>query len=212
MQDLARLAAPVFYAARRARRSRLPISGGCAQQRCIKVSCPCEPRPVRVGRRTRPRDARRVEAHRATLSAKGLRLKAAPYVPDAEVFVGLGDGWVPAKKGRRGRKAVRVMHRGRRVRAHALPPVPRRGPEPQDIGGGVLFVFLGVVATSTDPQEPLRIVKVHPLHHGRAACGAARAFWRSFTLSAVGLAAAPDAALIEISDDLGPPRGCARLD
>ena len=125
-QDLARRAAPVCYAIRKARLSPSPLTRTFAT-----ASASAQVRPAAKGapvrsRCTRPRDALRADLHRARLAAKGLRCKAAPFVPNDYIFEGPGPGWVPAKRGRMGRKALRAVHRGRENRLHALPSVPRR--------------------------------------------------------------------------------------
>ena len=79
--------------------------------------------PARA-RPTRPRDLRRAAAHHSRLAAVGLRRWAPPFVP-VDVPVGDGAGYVPGRRGRRGRKAQVPLHRGRGARPHAL-PTPRR--------------------------------------------------------------------------------------
>ena len=206
---LARLAAPIFYAARRARLPRLPLRGdvgskvgrsdprpsvmprpdpgaagpslaaaadprpsvaprrdpgangppqGTAAGRCAGAPRPAagalgpppraagDPRPLvvappdlgaigppgrRRGRRrprgeTRPRDARRAAAHAAQLSARGLRRRAPAFVPGVYVHADAGTGYVPARRGRPGRRALAALHPGRERRLHALPRVPNR--------------------------------------------------------------------------------------
>ena len=102
LQELARLAAPVCYALRKARSSRRLAA---EERQCCPAAPLMQLRCLSSARRTRPRDARRVDAHRAKLSAQGLRRKAPPFVPKDYIFMGPGPGWVPAKRGRRGRKA-----------------------------------------------------------------------------------------------------------
>ena len=126
-RELARRAAPVCYALRKARLPRLPLRcGGSAERDAALPEQDVGNVLVRTARRIRPRDARRVDAHRVRLAARGLRCKAPPFVPKDYIFVGPGDGWVPANRCRKGRKALRAAHRGRDARPHALPPVARR--------------------------------------------------------------------------------------
>ena len=124
-QELARLAAPVCYAFRKARGARRLVVD--AKERQCRLAVPqSQPCSHTSALRVRPRDAQRVDDHRAKLAAKGLRCKAPPFVPKDYIFLDPGSGWVPAKRGRRGRKALRAVHRGRKDRLHALPSVPRR--------------------------------------------------------------------------------------
>ena len=111
-RELARRAAPVCYALRKARLPRLPLRcGGSAERDAAQPEQDVGNVLVRTARRIRPRDARRVDAHRARLAARGLRCKAPPFVPRDYIFDGPGDGSVPAKRGRKGRKALRAAHR-----------------------------------------------------------------------------------------------------
>ena len=126
LQELARRAASACYAIRKARLPRFPLRT-CAGT--VSASAPSRLETPFISARngrTRPRDALRADAHQARLAAKGLRCKALPFVPKDYIFEGPGPGWVPAKRGRKGRKALRAVHRGRKDRLHALPPVPRR--------------------------------------------------------------------------------------
>ena len=97
-RELARRAAPVCYALRKARLPRLPLRcGGSAERDAALPEQDVGNVLVRTARRIRPRDARRVDAHRARLAARGLRCKAPPFVPRDYIFDGPGDGSVPAK-------------------------------------------------------------------------------------------------------------------
>ena len=65
---------------------------------------------VRTSRRIRPRDARRVDAHRVRLAARGLRCKAPPFVPKDCIFVGPGDGsagFVQIEAGKAGKRGLK---------------------------------------------------------------------------------------------------------
>ena len=111
-QELARLAAPVCYALRNARGSRRRVA---KERQCCPAVPQMQPSSPSSARRIRPRDAKRVDAHRAKLSAEGLRCKAPPFVPKDYIFLGPGPGWMPAKRGRRGRKALRAAHRDEKI-------------------------------------------------------------------------------------------------
>ena len=133
-QELARVVAPVCYALRKARGLRPPATNRCAKARlAAEPRCPTAPRPqfhsASSAGRTRPRDARRADVRHARLSAKGLRCKALRFVPKDYIFLGPGPGWVPAKRGRRGRKGLRPVHQGRKDRFQTLPSAPRRHAE-----------------------------------------------------------------------------------
>ena len=97
-QDLARLAAAFGYALLKNRSPREPLrrTNSAAGAATCEVQAVARSSSLKVSK-TRTRDARRVDAHRARLSARGLRIKAAPFIPRDYVFVGPGLGWVPAK-------------------------------------------------------------------------------------------------------------------
>ena len=87
-------------------------------------------RVFRRGRRrprgtTRPRDARRAAAHQSWLSSRGLRKRAPAFVPGVYVHADTGTGYVPARQGRPGRRALVALHPGREQRRHAVPHAPR---------------------------------------------------------------------------------------
>ena len=109
-RELARRAAPVCYALRKARLPRLPLRCGDSAER--DAALPEQDVGnvlVRTARRIRPRDARRVDAHRVRLAARGLRCKAPPFVPKDYIFVGPGDGsagFVQIEAGKAGKRCV----------------------------------------------------------------------------------------------------------
>ena len=159
--ELARRAAPVCYALRKARRPRLPSRCGDSRS--------CEPAPsglqgsndsAVVGGRTRVCYPCRVDAHRARLAARGLRCKASPFVPKDFIFVGPGDGWVPAKRGRRGRKALRAVTRGRMDSLHALSPVSSER-FTDGRRGGLFANVVGVISTAAAARNSVPTFSIH---------------------------------------------------
>ena len=149
-QELARLAAPIFHAQRQARLPRLPLRDACGTHQsapfasagglqapgCSSSFGPVRPREPSGGRRAarrtrgpRERDRRRAAAHQAGLAARGLRRGAAPFVPRDYVHVDEGSGYVPARRGRPGRRALTPLRPGRADRQHALPRAPRVQPD-----------------------------------------------------------------------------------
>ena len=99
-QRLARVAAPLFYALRQSRLPRLPLRARAAER---PGTLPAAAQVVRR-RPVRLRDALRAAAHRSQLSARGLRCRAPPWVPGTYFHAGEGEGWVPGRRGRRGRE------------------------------------------------------------------------------------------------------------
>ena len=114
--ELVRAAAPVCYQLRQARLPRLPLQGpGVPRAPATVGGATRGPSAVaaRAIRMTRPRDARRVDAHRARLAARGLRRKAPVFI-SIGYPAGFGQvAYVDGKAGRRGRKAEVPLPAGR---------------------------------------------------------------------------------------------------